>query len=218
MSQRNVTALVEGLFSALRKSPKFAGKNDQELQMLMMANIQALLAGDWTSFDDIQQPVYEFTMTQTGGETSAVARESWVKEMADAAQNFLAEDPTINVNLGNACNEDAQPIAHTHQILLKHLRVLVDLLLDYNASCGEKFSTKLKRAIEDLSGEWLNGLATCMKQGEPGLAAFLQSMSFVAVQQFTAKYPQQAMQAMFGIPMGFQIMTNCRTAFNNRGR
>jgi hypothetical protein len=53
----------------------------------------------------------------------------------------------------------------------------------------------------------MEGLKSCMRDGQTGLQQFFQRMSTIGGSQIAQRYPQHAMSAMFGMPMLLNMMS-----------
>lgn len=188
---------VSSLFGAILESLKATAPPEMK-DAILFQSMMMILGDNWAPFEAAREPLQRYLQSCL---STGVSREAYVQMLVTTMVNALGEDPDVNLELATICRDDAEPLLLTQQIVSKHLLLVVNGILDFQATPEQSFSAALRSSVVALIGEWFDGLSGLFLHGQTALPSFLQQMSQLATRTVMGRYPQHGQIAMMGIPM-----------------
>jgi hypothetical protein len=202
-SMMNTRGLSD-LFGAVISSLTYNVPNEQR-QAQLMQSMMRFLMGDWTLLDPVQPLIRSYILSQLGTDTGE-DRQHYVDCLTDQALALPCSDDQFNLALGTLlCREDVDPMEFTARAMKHFLRQTVNLVMDFEASAGRRFSDDLKSVLTEFFGRWFEGLESMLSGGFQGVQQLQHLVLPLAQRAALQRLPEAAMEIQMGLPMLFNL-------------
>lgn len=196
---RNISSLFSTVLEALRAS----SPTPQQSDAIVFQSVMMILGNNWAPFDAVRAPLQAYVASMIEGD---ITREEYTQSLARQLVRCLGDDANVSLELVSVCREDADPLALTEDVCRRHFKVIVDGLLDYEATPEQPFSSALRGAVTAFIGEWFTGLVGMFLYGSQALPGLLQHMAQLVAKTIAEKSPQHAPMATMAAPMAMGLL------------